>query len=81
MCKPQGINGALNVSKLYASGGTNISKSFEGGSMKLTKLVDYIYVCAVINAFPCNQCIFNKLKKCSLFFFFFFLKPLFWGFS
>ena len=58
---PQGVNGAPNVPKLYASGGINFSKSIEGGSMKLTKLVDYIYVCAVTNAFPCNECIFFNL--------------------
>ena len=36
----------------------DISKCIEGGSMKLTTLVDYIYVSAVTNAFPCNDCIF-----------------------
>ena len=43
---------------LYASSGIDISKCFEGGSMKFTTLLDYIYVCAVTNAFPCNECIF-----------------------
>ena len=62
---PQGINGAPNVLKLYASGGINILKSIEGKSIKLTKLVDYsiyiyICVCAVTNAFPCNECILFK---------------------
>ena len=39
--------------KLYASGGINIAKSIEGGSMKLTTLVDYIYV------YVCShECIF-----------------------
>ena len=36
------VNGTPNVPKLDASGGINISKSIEGGSMKLTTLVDYI---------------------------------------
>ena len=31
-----------------------IQYTIEGGSMKLTTLVDYI--CAVTNAFPCNYC-------------------------
>ena len=43
-------------SKLYASSGIDISKCIEGGSMKFTTLVDYIYVCAVTNAFPYNEC-------------------------
>ena len=57
MCNPpppQGVNGAPYVPKLYASSGKDISKYIEGGSMKLTTLVDYIYVCAITNAFPCN---------------------------
>ena len=64
MCNPppQGVNGAPNVPKLYASGEINISKSIEGGSMKLTNLVDYIYVCVVTNAFPCNECIYIFLE-------------------
>ena len=37
------------VPKLYASSGKAISKCIEGGSIKLTTLVDYIYVCAVTN--------------------------------
>ena len=59
MCNPlssQGVNGALYVPKLYASSGINISKCIEGGSMKFTTPVDY--VCAVTNAFPCNECNF-----------------------
>ena len=28
--------------------------------MKLTTIVDYIYVCAVTNAFPCNDLFFSK---------------------
>ena len=57
---PQGVNGAPYVPILYASSGINISKCIEGGSMKFTTLVDYIiYVCAVTNAFPCNE--FNFL--------------------
>ena len=39
---PQGVNGAHYVPKLYASSGKDISKCIEGGSMKLTTLVDYI---------------------------------------
>ena len=39
MCAPpQGVNGAPNVSKLYASSG----KDIEGGSMKLATQVDFI---------------------------------------
>ena len=68
----QGLNSAPNVPKLYASGGINISKSLEGGCMKLTKLVDYIYVCAVTNAFPCNECIFYFFNLILIFF-----KPFF----
>ena len=44
--------------KLYSSGGIDISKSIEGGSMKLFKLVGYICVCAVMDVFPCNECFF-----------------------
>ena len=61
MCNPpppQGVNGTPYVTKLYASSLKDISKCIEGGSMKLTTLVDYI--CAVTNAFPCNYCIFLK---------------------
>ena len=54
---PRGVNGAHKVSKLYASDGINITKSIEGGSMKLTTLVDYMYMCAVSNAYLCNDCI------------------------
>ena len=32
---PQGVNGAPNVRKLYASCGRDISKCIEGGSLKL----------------------------------------------
>ena len=57
-------NGTPNLSKLYASDGIDISKCIEGGSMKLTTLEDYIYVCAVTNAYLCNECIiFFNLKK------------------
>ena len=48
MCNPpppQGVNGAPYVPKLYASSGIDISKCIEGGSMKFTTLVDYIYMC------------------------------------
>ena len=55
---PKRVTDAPHVPKLYASSGKNISKCIEGGSMKLTTLVDYIYVCAVTNAFPCNDCNF-----------------------
>ena len=72
MCNPQGVNGAPYVSKLYASSEKDISICIEGGSMKLTTLVDYIYiyiyiyiymcvcvcVIAVTNAFLCNECNF-----------------------
>ena len=51
-------NGAAYIPKWYASSGIDISKCIEVGSMKITTLVDYIYVCAVTNAFPCNECIF-----------------------
>ena len=30
--------------------------------MKLTTPVDYIYVCAVTNAFPCNECNLKKIN-------------------
>ena len=39
---PQGINGAPYVPKLYSSSRIDISKCIEGGSMKLTTLVDYM---------------------------------------
>ena len=55
---PQGVNGAPYVPKFYASSEKDISKCIEGGSMKFTTLIDYIYVCAVTNAFPCNKCNF-----------------------
>ena len=61
MCIPQEVNGAPCVPKLYASSGIDISKCIEDGSMKLSTLVDYIYVCAVTNAFPCNECKFKKI--------------------
>ena len=55
MCNPpQGVNGAPYVPKLYESSGIDISKCIEGGSIKLTTLVHYIYVCAVTIAFLCN---------------------------
>ena len=53
---PGGVNGASYVPKLHESSGIDISNCIEGGSMKFTTLVDYIYVCAVTNAFPCNEC-------------------------
>ena len=40
----RGVNGAPYVPKLYASSGIDISKCIEGGSMKLTTIVDYKYV-------------------------------------
>ena len=43
-CNPHGVNGAPYVLKLYAYSGINISKCIEGGSIKLTTLVDYIYI-------------------------------------
>ena len=55
---PQGVNGAPYVPKLYASSGIDISKCIEGGNRKFTTLVDHIYVCAVTNAFPCNEYIY-----------------------
>ena len=61
--------GAPNVPKLYASGGINISKFSECGSIELTTLVDYIYVRAVTNAYPCNKCLFF-FRFIYLFFFF-----------
>ena len=66
---PQGVNGAPKVPKLCASGGINITKSIEGGSMKLTTLVDYMYMCAVTNAYLCNKC-FCFFKLYYYFFFF-----------
>ena len=72
MCNPpplHGVNGASYVPKLHASSGIDISNCIEGGSMKFTTLVDYIYVCAVTNAFPCNEC--------NLLIFLFFFKPFF----
>ena len=44
---PQGVNGASNAPKLYASSGTDISKCIEGGSMKLATQVYFIYICNV----------------------------------
>ena len=41
---PQGVNGAHYVPKLYASRRKDILKCIEGGSMKLTTLVDYIII-------------------------------------
>ena len=41
---PQGVNAAPNAPKLYASSGKYISKCIEGGSMKLTTQVDYVYM-------------------------------------
>ena len=62
---PQGVNGAPNVPKLCVSGGIHISKSIESRSLKLSKLVDYICVCAVTNALPCNKCNFCKFNLMS----------------
>ena len=39
------FNVAPDLLKLYASSGKDISKCIEGGTMKLTTLVDYIYMC------------------------------------
>ena len=55
---PRGSMAPILNPKLYASSEIDISKCIEGGSMKFTTLVDYIYVCAVTNAFPCNDFIF-----------------------
>ena len=41
---PQGVNGASNVPKLYASSGKVISKCIESGSLKLATQVDFIYM-------------------------------------
>ena len=41
---PQGVNAAPNAPKLYASSGKYITKCIEGGSMKLTTQVDYVYM-------------------------------------
>ena len=73
----EGVNG-MYVPKLYASSGIDISKCIEGGSMKLTTLVDYIYVCAVTNAFPCNEC---NLFLCIIVFYLFFLNHFCGGFN
>ena len=59
---PQGVNDAPKV----ASGGLNIAKSIKGRSMKLTTLVDYMYMCAVTNAYLCNE---------SIFYYYYFFKP------
>ena len=53
-------NGDPYVPKLYSSSGVDISKFIESRIMKFITLVDNIYVCAVTNAFPCNECIFFK---------------------
>ena len=45
MCNPPNVNGAPYVPKLYSSSGIDISKCIEGGSMKLTTLINYIYMC------------------------------------
>ena len=59
MCNPPGGSWRhFCPKKLYASSGDNTSKCIAGGSIKFTTLVDYIYVCAVTNAFPCNKYIF-----------------------
>ena len=46
MCNPppHEVNGAPYVLKLYASSRIDISKCIEGGSIKLTTPVDYIYI-------------------------------------
>ena len=41
---PQGVNGAPFLPKSYASNGIDISKCIEGGSMKLSTQVDFIYM-------------------------------------
>ena len=55
---PQGIP---NVPKLCASGGIDFSKCIEGGSMKLTTLVEYIICLQSRMHYPCNECRFFKL--------------------
>ena len=55
---PRGSMAPLKSKKLNVSGVINIAKSIEGGSIKLTTLVDYMYMCAVTNAYFCNGCIF-----------------------
>ena len=47
---PQGDQWRLLCPKLYASSGIDISKCIEGGSMKLTTLVNYIYVCVCVQS-------------------------------
>ena len=44
----------FNPSKLYESGGIDFSRCIESGSIKLTTLVDYIYMYAVSNAYLCS---------------------------
>ena len=66
MCThPHGVSGAPYVPKLYEYSGIDISICIKGRSMKFTTLVDHIYVCAVTNAFPCNECnFFKNVFKC-----------------
>ena len=51
---PQGVNGPQNLSKLWSSGVIDFSKCIEDGSIKLTRLVDYINMYAITNTYPCN---------------------------
>ena len=58
MCTPPppGVNGAPNVSKLYASGGIDISKCIE-----VDYIYIYIYMCVCVCASShesCNECLF-----------------------
>ena len=46
--------------------------------MKFTTLVDYIDVCAVTNAFPCNEYIFLNVFN-FLYFLLFFFKIILFG--
>ena len=50
---PRRVNSAPNVSKLCASGRIDISKYIEGGNMKLTALLDFIYMYAITNSYLC----------------------------
>ena len=62
---PRGSMATFYVPKMYASSGIDISKCIEGGSMKLTTLVDYYihYMCVVTKSFPCNECILKNIFK------------------
>ena len=60
------------VPKLYAYSGKDISKCIEGGSMKFTTLVDYIYMCVQSRM---------RFRVMNVFFFNVFLNHFFFGFS